>query len=84
MIRALLFDLGGVLIDIDFELALEHWAGHSALSLDQLREAFRFAAAYEKHERTTGRCRCWISSRVTNHILAVNGHSYRSPFKWIG
>lgn len=51
MIRALLFDLGGVLIDIDFELALEHWAGHSALSLDQLREAFRFDAAYEQHER---------------------------------
>src|SRR6187549_1197136 len=51
MIRALLFDLGGVVVDIDFERALRHWAAYSGLSLAELRGAFRFDAAYEQHER---------------------------------
>jgi putative hydrolase of the HAD superfamily len=50
-IRALLFDLGGVVIEIDFGRALAHWAGYSELSPDELRAAFWFDAAYEKHER---------------------------------
>ena len=50
-IRALLFDLGGVVIDIDFAHALRHWAGCSDLSLDQLRAAFHFDVAYQRHER---------------------------------
>ena len=50
-IRVLLFDLGGVVVEIDFGRALAHWAGYSGLSLDELRAAFYFDAAYEKHER---------------------------------
>lgn len=50
-IRALLFDLGGVVIEIDFERALRHWADYSELSLPELRAAFRFDPAYERHER---------------------------------
>jgi glucose-1-phosphatase len=49
--RALLFDLGGVVIEIDFGRASLHWAAHSDLSLDELRRTFRFDLAYEKHER---------------------------------
>lgn len=49
--RALLFDLGGVLIEIDFERALRHWAPMSQLPLAELRTLFRFDAAYEQHER---------------------------------
>ncbi len=50
-IDALLFDLGGVLIDIDFDRAFEHWQGISALSFAEMKSAFYFDAAYEKHER---------------------------------
>ena len=50
-IEALLFDIGGVLIDIDFERALRHWAPMSAYSFDELKSAFAFDAAYQRHER---------------------------------
>jgi epoxide hydrolase-like predicted phosphatase len=49
--QALLFDLGGVLVDIDFARALDAWAPHSSLSLTQLREAFKHDLQYERHER---------------------------------
>ncbi|HSW06330.1 HAD-IA family hydrolase [Aquabacterium sp.] len=49
--QALLFDLGGVLVDIDFGRALSAWAPHSSLSIDGLRQAFKFDLPYEQHER---------------------------------
>lgn len=49
--RALLFDLGGVLIDIDFGRALATWAPFSRLAPDALRQAFRVDEAYCRHER---------------------------------
>ena len=48
--RALLFDLGGVVLDIDFDRALAAWARHSRLPLAQLRERFRFDEPYLRHE----------------------------------
>ena len=50
-IRALLFDLGGVVIEIDFDRVLKRWEGISALSFDELKAKFHFDAAYEQHER---------------------------------
>lgn len=49
--RLLLFDLGGVLFDIDFERAFRAWQPVSALSLDQIRQAFSFDLPYQRHER---------------------------------
>ena len=49
--QALLFDLGGVLIDIDFDRALRAWAQHSALPFEAMKSRFKFDAAYERHER---------------------------------
>jgi putative hydrolase of the HAD superfamily len=49
--RVLLFDLGGVLIDIDFSLALAAWAPYSRLPLVELQQAFRIDVPYERHER---------------------------------
>lgn len=50
-IRALLFDLGGVLIEIDFNRAFAHWQTLSPLSLETIRDRFSFDTAYEQHER---------------------------------
>ena len=50
-VRALLFDLGGVVIEIDFDRVLRHWEGISALAFDELKAKFHFDAAYEQHER---------------------------------
>jgi putative hydrolase of the HAD superfamily len=49
--QALVFDLGGVLVDIDFNRALGAWATLSALHEHELRHSFRFDHAYERHER---------------------------------
>ena len=50
-ISALLFDLGGVLIDIDFERALLSWSKQSHLPTAELRSRFAMDEAYEQHER---------------------------------
>jgi HAD superfamily hydrolase (TIGR01509 family) len=47
----LLFDLGGVLIDIDFERAFRAWQPMSQLSLDEIRRNFGFDLPYQRHER---------------------------------
>jgi HAD superfamily hydrolase (TIGR01509 family) len=49
-IQALLFDLGGVLIDIDFKQALRVWEPMSSLSFDEMQEAFQHDVAYRRHE----------------------------------
>ena len=49
--KALLFDLGGVLVDIDFTRALRSWAAHSKLPFDELKRKYQFDPAYECHER---------------------------------
>lgn len=48
---ALLFDLGGVVIDIDFRRAFSAWQPDSALSLEEIAEAFKFDLPYQRHER---------------------------------
>ena len=52
-VRALLFDLGGVVVDIDFGRALALWQPHSRLAPQRLRELFVFDEPYRRHE--TGR-----------------------------
>ena len=49
--QALLFDVGGVVVDIDFNRALRAWSAHSLLSPDELKRRFQFDTAYERHER---------------------------------
>ena len=50
-IRALLFDLGGVLIDIDFDRVFQSWQPISRLSFEEMKARFRFDLPYRQHER---------------------------------
>ena len=50
-VGALLFDLGGVVIDIDFDRVFQHWAPHSHYSLDQIRQQFSMDDHFQQHER---------------------------------
>ena len=50
-IQALLFDLGGVVVDIDFNRAFAHWQSMSRLSATELKAAFTFDLPYQRHER---------------------------------
>ena len=50
-VEALLFDLGGVVIEIDFDRVLRHWEALSTLTAAELKSAFYFDEAYQRHER---------------------------------
>ena len=51
MVETLLFDLGGVVIEIDFDRVLWRWETISALSFAELKSTFHFDTAYQRHER---------------------------------
>ncbi|MGJ4939036.1 HAD-IA family hydrolase [Bradyrhizobium sp. HKCCYLS1011] len=48
---ALLFDLGRVLIDIDFSKAVACWAGHAGCTADEIAARFVHDETYHHHER---------------------------------
>ena len=50
-IEGLLFDLGGVLIQIDFNRAFKVWEGLCDVSAEEIRGRFKMDAVYECHER---------------------------------
>jgi FMN phosphatase YigB (HAD superfamily) len=69
-IRALLFDLGRVLVDIDFGRALARWQPVSALSAQDLRAAFQHDEPYTRHE--TGHLDEAAYFRHLRHVLALD------------
>jgi putative hydrolase of the HAD superfamily len=48
---ALLFDLGGVVVKIDFDRMFARWADHAGEELDTIRARFSFDTFYARHER---------------------------------
>lgn len=50
-IRALLFDLGGVVLDFDFNRVFRRWAEISGCRFEQIRSRFRFDHSFEALER---------------------------------
>jgi len=50
-VDALLFDLGGVIIDVDFNRALERWALHARCDPAALKARFTQDTHYQRHER---------------------------------
>lgn len=48
--QALLFDLGGVVVDIDFDRAFRHWAPQAARDAQAVRQALPFDEPYQRHE----------------------------------
>jgi len=50
-VEALLFDLGNVLVEFDFERAFAHWAARSGAPPAEIRRRFQMDDPYERHER---------------------------------
>ena len=49
--QALLFDLGGVIVGIDFDRAFAIWGSYSGIARDAIKSRFTFDSQYEAHER---------------------------------
>ena len=47
----MLFDLGGVVIDIDFSRMFSRWAMYSGCSIDDIRSRFSMDHMYQAHEK---------------------------------
>lgn len=50
-IAGLLFDMGGIVFEIDFERALQTWSRWTSLPMAEIQHRFKMDEAYEKHER---------------------------------
>jgi len=50
-VDALLFDLGGVVLEVDFNKVFEHWARTNGLAVDQIKQRFEMDEAYQMHEK---------------------------------
>ncbi len=50
-LEAIVFDLGGVLLEVDFGCVFAVWAEHAGVPAAQIRDRYRMDAAYERHER---------------------------------
>ena len=50
-VDALLFDLGGVVIEIDFARAFSYWSLYSSQDRGIIKSRFEFDSYYECHER---------------------------------
>ena len=50
-VEALLFDLGGVIVALDWERVFAHWARCSGRPIEQIRQAFTFDVPYQRQER---------------------------------
>lgn len=50
-VDALLFDLGGVVLEVDFEKVFEHWAKTNCLTVSEIKQKFTMDEAYQLHER---------------------------------
>ena len=49
-VEALLFDLGGVLVEVDWSRAFASWSARSGVPAGELAKRFRRDASYEAHE----------------------------------
>lgn len=50
-VSAIVFDLGNVLIDIDFDRVFQSWARSLGEPVEGVRERFKFDDSYQQHER---------------------------------
>ncbi len=50
MKRALLLDLGNVVLEVDFRRTFRYWASHANVEVQQLYERWQADRAYEQHE----------------------------------
>jgi glucose-1-phosphatase len=65
-IDGLLFDIGGVVFEIDFVRAVQTWSSWSRLSAEEIQYRFKMDEAYEQHER--GQMQ---SAEYFNHLRKV-------------
>jgi putative hydrolase of the HAD superfamily len=73
---ALLFDLGGVIIDIDFGRMFARWAAYAGLPPEAIRARFSVDAFYERHERGEIQAAEYFASLRTSLALTLTDEQF--------
>ncbi len=50
-IKTLLFDMGGVFLDVDFKKIFKAWERYSRMSAEEMQAVFKMDEAYRRHEK---------------------------------
>ncbi len=82
-IKALLFDLGGVIIDVSFDKVLERWSAHASANLETLRSRFTLDEAYEQHERGEIDAETYYTSLRTTLGIAISNAQFEEGWNAI-
>jgi glucose-1-phosphatase len=82
-VDALLFDLGNVVIEIDFSRALTCWAAHARCEESLIRDRFRHDHAYDQHERGKIDLNAYFSALRENLGLAISDAHLRDGWNAI-
>ena len=72
MVDTLLFDIGGVVVRIDFERVFAVWAAHSGERIETIRSRFSFDPSYERHERGEIDARAYFASLRASLGIALS------------
>ncbi len=82
-VDALLFDLGNVVIEIDFNRAIAHWAAHARCEESLIRERFRHDHAYDQYERGRIDFDAYFSTLRTNLGVDISDPQLRDGWNAI-
>lgn len=73
---ALLFDLGGVVIETDFNRAFARWAAHANQPLNTIKPKFTYDRFYELHERGEIDAAAYFASLRTSLGIAISDSQF--------
>lgn len=79
-IEGLLFDMGGVVFEIDFDRALHSWSNLARLPIEEIRSRFSIDQAYEKHERGEIEASEYFSH--LRHVLELEANDSEIAMGW--
>ena len=82
-IDACLFDVGGVLVKIDFSLAFAHWAHCAQVPEERVAARFKADAAYEAHERGEIDCAQYFATLRTSLGIDLPDHEFEAGWNAI-
>lgn len=77
-VRALLFDLGGIVIEIDFNRVFAVWAALSGERIETVKSRFSFDTFFERHERGEITARDYFASLRSSLSIDLSAEELRS------
>ena len=75
-VEAIVYDLGGVLVDVDFARVIRRWAELGGEDAARLRSRFTLGPAYQAHERGEIDAAGYFASMRTELLLALDDAAF--------